>query len=232
MFKKLISIGIIILFLIIGLSGCNDIKDVNQFSITTFKVEPTQINVGEKTNISWEIMNAEIISINNGIGNVSNIGSRIIMPNETTMFTLTAQNENKTITATTEIIVIINSNTSGDNNETEFEIDLEIVNYNIETHKIKFDNTFEKIADGFVYSENAHRYYVNGNVKNNGTENISNAWIIVNFYNKDNFLIYSLSDLFYFIEINEIDDFSVDFTKYDSKDFKDANHVEFVFIKD
>ena len=105
--KQLIIIGIVVLLLVVGFGGCTDIDfgEVTQFSITTFKVEPSLIEAGDTANLSWIVMSAQIVSIDNGIGNVSNIGDRIIMPTETTIYMLIAKNGTKTITATTEIIV-------------------------------------------------------------------------------------------------------------------------------
>ena len=66
--KKLIAFGITLLFLIVGFSGCTDIDfdEVTQFSITTFKVEPSLIEAGDTANLSWVVMSAQIISIDNG----------------------------------------------------------------------------------------------------------------------------------------------------------------------
>jgi len=115
--KYLFVIGMTLMLLVVGLSGCTDVDfgEVTQFSITKFNVEPALITVGDTANLSWVVMSAQIISIDNGIGNVSNIGDRIIMPTETTIYTLTAKNGTKTITATTEIIVKNNT----DNNQDE-----------------------------------------------------------------------------------------------------------------
>ena len=119
--KKLIAFGITLLFLIVGFSGCTDIDlgEVTQFSITTFQVEPMLIESGDTANLSWVVMSAQTVIIDNGIGNVSNIENRIIMPTETTMYTLVAKNGTKTLTATTEIIVKNNAdNNDSDNNDT------------------------------------------------------------------------------------------------------------------
>jgi len=123
---KILVIGIIFIFLVVGFSGCNDLNlgEVTQFSITTFKVEPSLINEGETANLSWVVMSAQTVTIDNEIGNVSNIGDRIIIPTETTTYTLTAKNGTKILTATAHIIVNSISNneeneTSDDNDESE-----------------------------------------------------------------------------------------------------------------
>ena len=119
-----------------------------------------------------------------------------------------------------------------DNEIIDTESALEVVSYTVETQTMKFDNRFEKIADGFAYSENAYRYLVRGKVKNNGTENISKVWVTVNFYDKEDNLIYSPSDTIFHFETNDIRDFTVDFTKYDGEDFPNADHIGFTFVKE
>ena len=89
-------------------SGCFEIDipdELVQFSITSFKVEPGIINQGETANLSWMVIGATSVSIDNGIGNVSLFGERVIMPSKTTTYTLTATNATKNITATVQIIV-------------------------------------------------------------------------------------------------------------------------------
>lgn len=119
-----------------------------------------------------------------------------------------------------------------DNESTDTESDLEVVSYTVETQTMTFDNRFEKIADGFIYSEIAYRYLVRGKVKNNGTENISKTWVIVNFYDKENNLIYSASDIIFHFETNDIRDFTVDFTEYDGEGFPNADHIGFTFMNE
>jgi hypothetical protein len=97
---------------------------------------------------------------------------------------------------------------------------------------ILYNNREMKIADGFVYSENAYRYLVRGKVKNNGTKNIFKAWVTVNFYDKENNSIYSPSDVIFHFETNDIRDFAVDFTKYDDEGFPNADHIGFTFMKE
>ena len=104
---KFLTIGIIIVFLTVTFSGCNDLNlgEVTQFSITSFNVDPSIITEGETANLSWVVMSAQSASIDQDIGNVSNVGNRIIQPTESTTYTLTAVNGSKTLTATTQIIV-------------------------------------------------------------------------------------------------------------------------------
>ncbi len=107
---KKIKITLIALMVVsVGfLSGCNELEnstDSIQLSIINFDVYPSIINMGETTNLSWNVTGAITVRIDNGIGNVSVTGTRIIMPSETTTYTLTAVNATTTLTATTAIIV-------------------------------------------------------------------------------------------------------------------------------
>ena len=112
----LIIIGLISILLIINLSGCIDEKvdDSVKFTIVSLKAEPSIINKGEKIILSWEVIKAQTVTINNGIGSLNNEGERTIYPHESTIYQLTAKNETKILTATVEITVIENINDSED----------------------------------------------------------------------------------------------------------------------
>lgn len=115
--KKQITIGLMLVLLILAFGGCTDmnVDELTQFSISKFEVKPTVINAGETANLSWLIMSAQTVSIDNGIGSVSNTGTRVIQPSKTTTYILTASNKTKTITATTQIIV--HENSDGEDSE-------------------------------------------------------------------------------------------------------------------
>ena len=114
---KKVSILLIAMMMIgIGfLSGCVDMPDeivdipdeiLDEMVIVSFNVEPSIIYVGDSANLSWVVTGTDTApTINNGIGDVSLTGSRIITPAETTTYTLTATNSTSTKTATTQIIV-------------------------------------------------------------------------------------------------------------------------------
>ncbi len=119
--KKLISTVLMFLLLILSFSGCtdNNNEEINQFSITSFKVDPSIITEGETANLSWFVFSAQTVSIDNGIGTVSNTGSRIIQPTENSTYTLTAHNKTKTLNASTQIIVNQKSGEEDSENDTE-----------------------------------------------------------------------------------------------------------------
>jgi hypothetical protein len=107
--------------------------------------------------------------------------------------------------------------------------DLEVVNYTVETQKLNIDRKFEKLADGFFFSDDAYRYLVRGEVKNNGTKNISKAYVYVNFYDSNGTLIHQIFDMIFNVVPNDIEDFTADFTKYDGEGFRNADHIKFTF---
>ncbi len=105
--KQLVIIGILALLVSIELSGCNEIEEQNVAtpSIVTFSVAPYSIEEGQTAELSWNVKNATLVVIDNGIGNVSLMGNRIITPLNTTTYTLTAINKNKETYASCQIIV-------------------------------------------------------------------------------------------------------------------------------
>lgn len=129
--KKQISIVLTLLLIILSFSGCtdNNVGETTDFSIISFKIEPSIITEGDTAILSWLVFGAETVSIDNGIENVSNNGSRILQPIENTTYILTASNNTKTLTATTQITVNAKPGDRNfeDDNETtpilQFEID-------------------------------------------------------------------------------------------------------------
>jgi hypothetical protein len=112
--KKLIeTIGITLVLIIVGFSGCiNAPKELTQFSIVSFDLKPNIINQGEYANLSWVVIGASIVIIDNGIGNVALTGHKIIQPTQTTTYKLTASNATLTKNATVKITVNNQSNES------------------------------------------------------------------------------------------------------------------------
>ena len=74
--------------------------------IKHFTANPTQIMLGETSILSWEVENADEVTIDNGIGTVSLSGTYEVNPLETTVYMLTASNEDGEVLDSLEIIVI------------------------------------------------------------------------------------------------------------------------------
>jgi peptidyl-prolyl cis-trans isomerase A (cyclophilin A) len=113
-------IGVCILLAISFFSGCINVpKELTQMSIVSFDVEPGIINQGEFANLSWVVISASSINIDNGIGRVALTGHRIIQPTQNTTYILTASNATATRTATVTITVKNNENISGGGGSTK-----------------------------------------------------------------------------------------------------------------
>ena len=69
----------------------------------TFSVSPTSISSGQSATLSWTVINATTVSINQGIGTVAASGTRSVSPTATTTYTLTATNAAGSVTATATV---------------------------------------------------------------------------------------------------------------------------------
>jgi hypothetical protein len=99
--KIVLAIGVTVLLCTIALSGCNEQKKP---VISTFKVIPSEIELGKTAYLLWNVTDATSVTIDNGIGAVAPTGNRSITPTNTTIYTLTATSS-ATVTATTTITV-------------------------------------------------------------------------------------------------------------------------------
>jgi hypothetical protein len=84
-------------------SGC--IENHEDLQIKSFIVDPVIIDRGDKVTLSWVVIGANNVSIDNGIGYVNSVGDRVLIINETTTFTLTAKNKTRIVTASSKVIV-------------------------------------------------------------------------------------------------------------------------------
>ena len=93
--KKLIPL--LLLLLLVFAVGC----DLTGLTVTTssqapvissFDADPSTIAAGESSTLSWSVVGATTVSIDQGIGNVALAGRRAVVPSATTVYTLTATN--------------------------------------------------------------------------------------------------------------------------------------------
>ena len=103
--KQIAAIGVICLLSTLLITGCEEQKTPE---ITSFTVNPEEIEIGQSSQLQWIVKNATSVRINNGIGIVNLTGTYTITPTDSTTYTLTAESSTKTITATTRITVIEN----------------------------------------------------------------------------------------------------------------------------
>ncbi len=86
-----ISIIIVVALLAGGLIALNIYSSPFPI-IESFKASPIVINPGGISNLSWEVIGAEMVRISPGIGGVGLKGSRQVSPSTTTVYTLIAIN--------------------------------------------------------------------------------------------------------------------------------------------
>jgi hypothetical protein len=73
--------------------------------IVTFTANPTSILVGDQSTLTWNVENADTITITPTVGTVTATGSRAVTPAATTTYTLTATNRFGSSTAQTTVTV-------------------------------------------------------------------------------------------------------------------------------
>ena len=74
--------------------------------INSLTASPTSITVGDSSTISWDVDNANTVSISHGVGqNLGGIDSESVSPTVTTTYTLTATNPTGNATATVTVTV-------------------------------------------------------------------------------------------------------------------------------
>ncbi len=75
-------------------------------AIGSFTSAQPNINVGQSTTLTWSISGAVSVSIDNSIGDVSALSSKLVTPAQTTTYTISATNAAGTSTATTTVSVL------------------------------------------------------------------------------------------------------------------------------
>jgi len=73
--------------------------------IGTFSSNPSTINPGDTSTLSWNVTGASSVSIDNGIGQVSAVGAMAVSPAASTVYTISAVNSAGTVTRSATIIV-------------------------------------------------------------------------------------------------------------------------------
>jgi hypothetical protein len=73
--------------------------------ITTFNASPTSIKPGEISTLTWDVIGAKSININQGIGGVASKGSTQVTPAATTVYTLIAASDYGSVTSSVTVTV-------------------------------------------------------------------------------------------------------------------------------
>ena len=106
--KKMIPLLLLLVVLTAGcdLTGLTVTTTSESPVISSFGADPPAIAAGESSTLSWNVLGATKVSIDQGIGNVALNGSRAVMPSETAVYTLTATNASgMSATATAQVII-------------------------------------------------------------------------------------------------------------------------------
>ena len=74
-------------------------------SFADISAENESLSVGEATTLSWNFVDADTVTIDNGIGVVTESGEMVISPTETTTYTITATGSWGTVTDTVTVTV-------------------------------------------------------------------------------------------------------------------------------
>ena len=77
----------------------------NKPTVNFFNAEPTTVNSGQASSLSWSVTNATSVEIDNSIGQVSPNGRRAVYPTATTTYILTATGPGGSTTAQTTVSV-------------------------------------------------------------------------------------------------------------------------------
>jgi len=102
---------LLFMFLILILAaGCVKVSDdgavvLDKPVIKLFSATPAALSPGEFSTLSWSVLGATGVSIDQGVGSVALNGSTSVKPETTTVYTLTATNSFGTSTATTRVSV-------------------------------------------------------------------------------------------------------------------------------
>lgn len=73
--------------------------------VLSFTANPSGITAGSSSTLSWNVSDATLVTIDQGIGTVGTTGSTIVLPAATTTYTLTASNAVDSTTSTAQVIV-------------------------------------------------------------------------------------------------------------------------------
>jgi len=73
--------------------------------IESFDADPVVIQPGSSANLSWSVIGATQVVIDQGIGTVELKGTRSVSPSETSVYTLTAVNGTRNRSADVQVIV-------------------------------------------------------------------------------------------------------------------------------
>ena len=98
--KRFVFLSLFLALLVILIPSCVTIQSpTGQPSVIgTFSSNPSTINLGDTSNLSWNVTGANSVSIDHGIGLVNASGSMAVAPAASTVYTISATNSAGTVT--------------------------------------------------------------------------------------------------------------------------------------
>ena len=101
--RIILFVGVILLLpaLLIGCTPSGTTAPI----VTSFLANPTTIDEGDNSTLTWEVSGADSVGITPGVGSVGSTGNSPVSPSETTTYTLTATNTAGSSTATVNVTV-------------------------------------------------------------------------------------------------------------------------------
>lgn len=150
---------------------------VSEPEIISFNVSPAIVTTAQAAVLSWEVEEADTVTIDGDVGQVEATGTVTVSPAEDTVYTLTAENVVGKVSRTVQLDVIENSDakaialTDDDIEETGFTYKGRIapsISNTISTHEVEYARGEELIDNQVLIFETvqqAEQYFLN--VKNN-----------------------------------------------------------------
>jgi hypothetical protein len=105
--KKLFIVSLAVLALLILVPGCITVQPpaslITPLSamppiIGTFSSNPSTINSGSTSTLLWNVVGANSVSIDQGVGLVNAVGATLVAPAASTVYTISASNSAGTVT--------------------------------------------------------------------------------------------------------------------------------------
>ena len=78
---------------------------LNPPTVKSFNVNPPSITQGQTATLQWDVSGAESVSINQGIGATSSVGTKSVAPSTSTTYTLSATNAAGSTTSSAKVMV-------------------------------------------------------------------------------------------------------------------------------
>jgi len=187
--KKISYNKILVLFCIVAVSvlmtGCVEPGEPGEPIVGIFYADPSTINQGESSTLTWNVNDADTITITS-IGTVTPSGSTPVSPVVTTVYTLIATNSAGSVTASATVTVIPfipcitgTLNIDIDDNDTYW-VYIDDVLWG--TTNLNGDITLDNVAVGYhtIYVQStAVPYYCMGNADTTINCGVNNVYITV-----------------------------------------------------